>query len=54
MFYKGGGIEKVVCEELDIDSFNIENFKSELEKVYSHDPYVEVNCYFTQLVESIL
>ena len=43
-----------MCDELDIDSFNIENFKSELEKVYSHDPYVEVNCYFTQLIEFIL
>ena len=54
VFYKGGEIEKEVCDELDIDSFNIENFKSELEKVYSHDPYIEVNCYFTQLVEYIL
>ena len=54
VFYKGGQIEKEVCDELHINSFNIENFKSELEKVYSHDPYVEVNCYFTQLIEFIL
>ena len=54
VFYKGGQIEKAVCDELHINSFNIENFESELEKVNSHDPYVEVNCYFTQLVEFIL
>ena len=47
VFYKGGQIEKEVCDELDIDSFNIEHFENKLEKVYSHDPYVEVNCYFT-------
>ena len=54
VFYKGGEIEKEVCDELHIDSFNIENFENKLEKVYSHDPYVEVNCYFTQLIEFIL
>ena len=54
VFYKGGDIEKKVCDELYINSFNIENFKNELEEVYSHDPYTEVNCYFTQLVELFL
>ena len=49
IFYKDGGIEKKLCEELDIQSFNIENFN--LEKVYSHDPYVEVNYYYRQLIE---
>ena len=43
-----------MCDELYINSFNIENFKNELEEVYSHDPYTEVNCYFTQLVELFL
>ena len=54
VFYKGGDIERKVCDELYINSFNIENFKNELEEVYSHDPYTEVNCYFTQLVEFFL
>ena len=49
VFYKGGEIEKNLCKELDIQSFNIENFN--LEKVYSHDPYVEVNYYYRQLIE---
>ena len=47
-------IEKEVCDTLHIDSFNIEHFENKIEKVYSHDPYVEVNCYFTQLIEFIL
>ena len=54
ILYKGGQVEKNLCDELDIDSFNIEFFDKDLEKVYSHDPYVEVNNYFTQLVEFIL
>ena len=49
VLYKGGEIEKNICKELDIPSFNIENF--DLEKVYSDDPYVEVNCYYSQLIE---
>ena len=53
VFYKGGQIEKEVCDTLHIDSLNIEHFEK-LEKVYSHNPYVEVSCYFTQLIEFIL
>ena len=49
VFYKGGEIEKKLCKELDIQSFNIENFN--VEKAYSHDPYVEVNYYYSQLIE---
>ena len=49
VFYKGGEIEKKLCEELDIQSFNIENFN--VEKAYAHDPYVEVNYYYSQLIE---
>ena len=49
VFYKGGDIEKNLCKELDIQSYNIENF--DIEKVYSHDPYVEVNYYYRQLIE---
>ena len=54
VLYKGGIVEKNLCDELDIDSFNIELFEEDLEKVYSHDPYEEVNCYFIQLIEFIL
>ena len=49
IFYKGGEIEKNLCKELDIQSFDIENFS--LDRAYSHDPYVEMNCYYTQLIE---
>ena len=52
ILYKGGDIEKKLCDELEIASFNIEYFN--LEKAYSHDPYEEVNHYFIQIVESIL
>ena len=48
--YKGGEIEKDLCSDLGIPSHNIECFR-ELEKVYSHDPRTEVNCYYGQLVE---
>ena len=50
ILYKGGTIEKEICEKLSIPSINIECFP-ELEKVHSHDPRTEVNCYFNQLVE---
>ena len=48
--YKGGEIEKDLCSDLGIPSHNIGCFR-ELEKVYSHDPRTEVNCYYGQLVE---
>ena len=53
ILYKGGEIEKDLCVDLGIPSFNIECFR-ELEKAYSHDPRVEVNCYFSQINEFIL
>jgi len=49
VFYKGGDVEKNLCTELDIQSFNIENF--DLERVKSHDPYVEMNFYYRQLID---
>jgi hypothetical protein len=49
VFYKGGEIEKNLCKELDIYAFDIDKF--DLDKVYSHDPYVEMNCYYSQLIE---
>jgi len=50
MLYKGGDIESNLCSDLGIPSYNIECIK-DLEKVYSHDPRTEVNCYYSQLVE---
>ena len=49
LFYKGGEIKKKLCEELDIQSFDIENLN--VENVYSHNPYVEVNYYYSQSIE---
>ena len=50
VLYKGGCIEKHMCEELCIPSLNIEQL-GEFEKPYSHDPRVEVNTYYTQLIQ---
>ena len=50
VLYKGGNVEKELCEELSIPSFNIEFFKG-LIKSKSHDPRTEVNCYYEQLVQ---
>ena len=49
ILYKGGTIERDLSKALDVSSLDIECF--ELEKVQSHDPYVEVNGYFSQIVE---
>ena len=48
--YKGGEIESDLCSDIGVPSYNIECIKG-LEKVYSHDPRTEVNCYYRQLVE---
>ena len=50
ILYKGGTIEKDLCSELYIPSYNMECLP-ELEKVQSHDPQAEVNSYYNQLVE---
>ena len=52
ILYKGGTIEKDLCEELDIDCLNIECFE-ELQKIPSHDPRQEVHCYYNQLIDLI-
>ena len=52
VLYKGGTIEKDLCSELDIPSLNIEIFE-DLEKVQSHDPRFEVNCYYDQIVNML-
>ena len=48
ILYKGGTIEKDLCSELYIQSYNIENF-SEIKKIQSHDPQTEVNYYYKNL-----
>ena len=49
ILYKGGTIEKDLCDVLNMPSYNIECFRK-LEKANSHDPRVEVNCYYGQLL----
>lgn len=49
ILYKGGEIESDLCSDLGIPCYNIECFE-ELQKVYSHDPRTEMNCYYNQLV----
>ena len=48
VLYKGGTIERDICEKLLIESYNIEVL-SGLRRVYSHDPATEVNLYWDQL-----
>ena len=50
ILYKGGCIEEQICKELGILSLNIEKLGN-FEKPYSHDPYVEVNTYYEQLIQ---
>ena len=50
ILYKGGVIEKELCDELSIPCYNIECF-SDLSKVQSHDPQTEVHNYYNQLVK---
>ena len=49
IFYKGGDIEKQLCQKLCIPSYNLECLP-DLGKVESHDPQTEVNGYYKQLV----
>ena len=48
VLYKGGTIEKDICEKLSVQSYNIEVING-LKKIYSHDPATEVNLYWDQL-----
>ena len=54
ILYKGGEVEQNISNEIGIESFNIYLFAEDLEKAYSYNPYVEVNCYYAQLVEFVL
>ena len=51
-FIQTDQVKKTLCDELDIEAFDIDSFV--LEEVHSHDSYKEANCYFIQLVEFIL
>ena len=51
ILYKGGTIEKDLCEELCIKSMNIE-LLPEIKKVESHDPRLEVNWYHGQILRN--
>ena len=52
ILYKGGDIEKELCKELCIKSMNIELIP-EIEKINSHDPRLEVNWYYDQILGNI-
>lgn len=47
LLYKGGIIEKRLCTEIDVPSYNIE--KLSVKKASSHQPCVEVKDYLNQL-----
>ena len=51
VLYKGGIIERELCIDLHIPSLNLECIPS-LKKVKSHNPRLEVNGYYAQLVAS--
>ena len=48
IMYKGGDVEKFICEELEIPSLNIEQFG--VTKAACHDPRLEVHYYYDQLL----
>ena len=52
ILYKGGSIERDLCEELRIASLNIECIP-ELEKIQNHDLRAEVNWYYGQIMTYI-
>ena len=52
ILYKGGDIEEELCKELCIKSMNIELIP-EIEKIKSHDPRLEVNWYYDQILGNI-
>ena len=48
ILYKGGTIEKKLCEKLRIDSINIEDVGAE--KINSHSPRIEINAHYNYLL----
>ena len=49
IMYKGGTIEKQLCQKLCIPCYNLE-YLSDLRKVESHNPQTEVLGYYGQLI----
>ena len=49
VLYKGGIIERDLCIDLNIPSMNLELIPN-LAKVKSHDPRMEVNWYYAQII----
>lgn len=50
VLYKGGDIERNLCEEIGIPSYNIEALPG-IEKAPNHDPEAEVRFHFKQILE---
>ena len=49
VFFKGGKFESDLCLEINVESFDME--KIGVKKVASHDPEIEVNLHYTQLMD---
>ena len=49
VLYKGGNVEKDICDKLDMESFNIELFDGMI-KTNSNEPCEEVTSYYNQLI----
>ena len=52
MLYKGGTIEKDLCNHIDVKSFNIECIQG-ITKANTHDPVEEVRFYYRQLLDKV-
>ena len=50
IFYKGGILERNLCAQINVPSFNIEFLN--VPKVNSHDPVVEVKAHYQYLMEN--
>ena len=50
VLYKGGQIEKELCDEINFPSFNIERLDG-IHKADTHDPDVEVHFHYKSLIQ---
>ena len=50
ILYKGGSIEKGVCEKIGVDFINIEDVGAK--RVDSHSPRVEINLHYNFLLNT--
>ena len=51
ILYKGGNVEKDLCDAMNIPAYNIEIF--DIGKADSHNPEEEVDFYFRQLIKKV-